>query len=197
MRAAGNPVRRSPHTCRYSAAKEDHLEDFEPLLLGLSRRARCARPAACKAARNPTRESSTTVPLAYQGSARCRSHVVDAGPATPLSEGDLAALPNPACRAVGCGQLDFGFCRRSEIDVTNSETVGSQFLSLRQVDPARLLSSWEMVGQKALIWQGFAENLCTSGTRSRPNCLLSPPYSPNLRTPAKKCRGSQLDGIGP
>ena len=35
-------------------------------------------------------------------------------------------------RPAWCGQLDFGFRRRSEIDVTNSERVGSQFLSLRQ-----------------------------------------------------------------
>ena len=42
---------------------------------------------------------------------------------------EVAPIAGPA---VGCGQLDFGFCRRSEIDVTNSERVGSQFLSLRQ-----------------------------------------------------------------
>ena len=73
-----------------------------------------------------------------------------AGPATPPSDGDLAALPNPACRAVGCGQLHFGFRRRSEIDVTDSERVGSQFLSLRQLARSTS-SSWENAGKKPLF----------------------------------------------
>ena len=81
----------------------------------------------------------------------------DAGPATPPSDGDLAALPNPACRAVGCGQLDFGFRRRSEIDVTNSERVGSQFLSLRQVDPPQFSPRGRWPSKKPLFGKVLRE----------------------------------------
>ena len=67
---------------------------------------------------------------------------------------EVAPVAGPA---VGCGQLDFGFCRRSEIDVTNSERVGSRFLSLRQVDPPQVSPRGRWPSKKPLFGKVLRE----------------------------------------
>ena len=67
-------------------------------------------------------------------------------------------------RPAWCGQLDFGFRRRSEIDVTNSERVGSQFLSLRQVAPPHFSPRGQWPSKKPLFGNVLRE---TSAPQAR------------------------------
>ena len=105
-----------------------------------------------------------------------------AGPATPPSDGDLAALPGAVSWiSVSAGGARLMLQIRRGLDPSSSRSANSAAQSL-------LLA--KLSGKNPYLAR-FWQNLCTSGTRSGPNCLLSPPYSPNLRTPAKKCRGFQ------